>query len=93
MSARARAEFGRFFRAIGYAARLGLPHVIGLLRFKGPTAYVLPRPGYCECCKAYAWRTSEMAAYSTVYGFLCEDCADDNEKETDHAWASFHGRG
>ena len=92
MSARARSEFARFGSALRYAARLGFPRVIGLLRFKGITAYVLPRPRYCECCKLYAWCTFEMAAYSTAHGFLCEDCAIDNEKETEHAWASFYGR-
>ncbi len=86
MSARARSEFKRYFGAVRYSAQLGLHHVIGMV-FRH--RWALPRPAYCDCCRAWAWCTDELAAYSTSHGFLCEECAEANDKETEHAWRGF----
>lgn len=90
MSARARDEFARRFRML----RLSLFPPNPMCRIAPQLSIVIemPRPRYCDCCKLYGWCTLEMAAYSTSHGFLCEDCAIENDRETEHAWASFYGR-
>lgn len=39
------------------------------------------RPAYCCICGCWSWSTWERAPYSTGAGFLCEECAEDNDKE------------
>lgn len=51
-----------------------------------------PKPGRCDCCRRWTWlRTNETPAYSAYDGvFLCEPCAEDNDRETEGAWADYY---
>ena len=51
----------------------------------------IPRPGYCMCCGMWAWLTNEAPAYSAHDGaYLCEECADENARETELAWRDYY---
>lgn len=51
----------------------------------------MPRPGYCLRCGFWCWLTNERPAYSAHDGaFICEECAIDNDDETEAAWAEYH---
>jgi len=51
----------------------------------------VPRPGYCHCCGAWAWLTNETPAYSAHDGaYLCEECAIENDKNTEAAWTEYY---
>lgn len=91
MSDRARADFRRRFRMAYLAAEGIIRKAQCRLALQLSIFANMPRPQYCECCRLYGWCTQEMAAYSTSLGFLCEECAEANEKETEHAWRSFYG--
>lgn len=50
-----------------------------------------PKLGFCLCCGSLSWLTNERPAYSSYDGaFLCEDCANENDKETDLAWQDYY---
>jgi hypothetical protein len=50
-----------------------------------------PKIGYCDCCGSWGWNTNEVPAYSAYDGaYLCEECAIENDKETDMAWAAYY---
>jgi hypothetical protein len=49
------------------------------------------KPAYCGCCNVWTWCTNETPAYSAHDGcFLCEECADINDKETAQAWRDYY---
>lgn len=51
----------------------------------------MPRPGYCIRCNAWCWLTNERPAYSAYDGaFICEECAIDNDYETECAWREYY---
>ena len=50
-----------------------------------------PRPGYCHCCGDWAWLTRETAARTLHgHGYLCQECAEINDREWDAAWAEYY---
>jgi len=51
-----------------------------------------PLPGRCNCCGAWTLlRTNERPAYSAYDGaYLCEPCAEQNDKETEIAWQEYY---
>jgi hypothetical protein len=49
----------------------------------------IPRPTYCARCKGWTWCTAEVPALSTRPLFICHDCADENDEESDAAWRAF----
>ena len=50
-----------------------------------------PRVGYCHCCRDWAWLTNETPAYSAHDGsYLCGECAEVNDRETDYAWRDYY---
>lgn len=40
----------------------------------------ITRPAYCCICGCWSWSTWERAPYSSGCGYLCEDCAEDNDR-------------
>jgi hypothetical protein len=38
------------------------------------------RPAYCCMCGCWSWSTWERAPYSSGCGYLCEDCAEENDR-------------
>ena len=50
-----------------------------------------PRIGHCHCCCDWAWLTNETPAYSAHDGsYLCGECAEVNDRETDYAWRDYY---
>jgi len=50
----------------------------------------MPRPCYCWRCNEWGWCTYEPAPYSTARGYLCEECAVENDADVDAAWADYY---
>lgn len=88
MSARARAEYRHFAGVLVWYFK----NDIGKLPRLIANSFSEARPAYCARCGAWAWCTKEMAALSTSLHFLCEECADENDKDTKEAWSSYYGR-
>lgn len=51
------------------------------------------RVGYCEYppCGMWCLNRSQVINRSTVTAWMCEECADEEQKEVDAAWAEYYG--
>jgi hypothetical protein len=79
------------------AGRILWWQLITMIRFGyhgRPRLKNVPRPGYCcapWCGGMWTWLTNETPAYSAHDGcYICEDCAAENDLETEAAWASYY---
>lgn len=50
------------------------------------------RVGYCEhpCCGCWTWLVLQPINRSAYSAWLCEECADEEQRECEAAWAEYY---